>query len=621
MKIVKLIIFTLLVTASPLLHAGNDVTFTGTGKQVVEVGERFRIVYEVNADGSHFRAPDFGTLEVLSGPNTSTSSSIQYINGRMSQSYSRTYTFLVQAVQEGEVPVSPAKVVVDGKTYASNPITIKVVKSASGQKGTTRTVTTTRGGNNSTSDGILQDDDVFIKAYIDNKAPYIGEQIIITYKIYTKVPISNISMQKSPSYPGFWSKNLMKDNNHLKQSTQVINGEEYVVADIAKYALFPQKSGELTIEPMKIDCNVQIRVQSKRRKSYDPFDDFFNDPFFNRNVKNVETTLISKPIKINVKPLPQMGKPDSFNGAVGEFSFVSELENDHLKANDALTLKIKISGKGNIELISAPEVKFPPDFETYDPKVKSNIKVNAAGVSGSKAFEYLAIPRASGDFTIGPAEFSYFNPKDGKYHSFTSGELKVTVEKGDQNSQGITYSSSAQEDIRFIGQDIHHIKTGTVILKQKGNFLFASTLYYILMAVPVLLMILFIILWKQQEKRRSNVSLMKNRKANKIARSRLQKAEKLRKSGDEKAFYDELAQALWGYIADKFNIPKSNLSLDTVKETLHAKDVDDHVTSNFVNTLHNIDFARFAPGDSGGKMETVYQEAMNAIMQAEKQLK
>ena len=609
-----------MATASPLLHAGNDVTFTGTGKQVVSVGERFRIVYEVNADGSHFRSPDFGTLEVLSGPNTSTSSSVQYINGKMSQSYSKTYTFIVQALQEGEVTVSPAKVTVDGEVYTSNPITIKVVKSAPGQKGTTRTATSSQDGN-STSEGILQDDDVYIKAYINKRDPYIGEQVIITYKIYTRVPISNISMQKSPSYPGFWSKNLMKDNNQLKQSTQVINGEEYVVADIAKYALFPQKSGELTIEPMKIDCNAQIRVQSKRHKSYDPFEDFFNDPFFNRNVKNVETTLISKPIRINVKPLPQMDKPDSFNGAVGEFNFVSELENDHLKANDALTLKIKINGKGNIELISAPDVKFPPDFETYDPKVKSNIKVNSAGVSGSKTFEYLAIPRASGDFTIGPAEFSYFNPKDGKYHSFTSGELHVTVEKGDQNSQGVTYSSSAQEDIQFIGQDIRHIKTGAVLLKQKGEFLFASTLYYVLMALPLLLMILFIIVWKQQEKRRSNVSLMKNRKANKIARSRLQKAEKLRKSGDEKAFYDELAQALWGYIADKFNIPGSNLSLDTVKETLRSKNVDDQVTDNFINTLHNIDFARFAPGDSGGKMETVYQEAMNAIMQAEKQLK
>jgi len=617
MKLIKVIILSLFVGLSPFIRADEDIKFIGTGKQVVEVGERFRIVYEVNADGSSFRSPDFGDLQVLSGPNTSTNSSIQYINGRMTQSYSKTYSFIVQATQEGEVTVAPASVKVDGKTYKSNSITIKVVRSNAAQSNTA----TQSSGQNRSSGNVLQDDDVYIKSYISNRNPYLGEQIIITYKIYTKVPVSNLSMDKSPSYPGFWSKNLMEDNNKFKQSTQVINGEEYIVADIAKYALFPQKSGELTIEPVRMNCVVQIRVQSDKRRSSDPFESFFNDPFFNRNVKNVETVLASEPIKLNVKPLPQLGKPENFNGAVGEFTFMSELDNDQLTTNDALTLKVKISGKGNIELVSAPEVKFPSDFETYDPKVRSNIKVSAAGISGNKTFEYLAIPRAAGDFSIGEVAFSYFNPKEGKYHTFSSGELTVSVAKGDNSSPGVTYSSSAQEDIRFIGQDIHHIKTGMFLLKEKGDFLFASTLYYILMALPLLLLVLFIIVWKQQEKRRSNVSLMKNRKANKIARMRLQKAAKLRKENDEKAFYDELAQALWGYIADKFNIPKSNLSVDTVKETLRAQHVDEQVTDNFVNTLHNIDFARFAPGDSGGKMENVYNEAMNAIMQAEKQLR
>ncbi len=617
MKLIKLIILSLFIGLSLLTRAGEDVNFIGTGKQVVEVGERFRIVYEVNADGSSFRSPDFDNLQVLSGPNTSTSSSVQYVNGRMTKSYSKTYSFIVQATQEGEITVSPASVKVDGKTYTSNSITINVIKSSSGQKGTT----TKSSGQNRSSGDALQDDDVYIKSYISSRNTYLGEQIIITYKIYTKVPVSNLSMEKSPSYPGFWSKNLMEDNNKFKQSTQTINGEEYIVADIAKYALFPQKSGELTIDPVKMNCVVQIRLQSDRRRSSDPFESFFNDPFFNRNVKNVETVLASKPIKLNVKPLPQMGKPDNFNGAVGDFTFRSELDNDQLTTNDALTVKVKISGKGNIELVSAPEVKFPSDFETYDPKVRSNIKVSSSGVSGSKTFEYLAIPRAAGDFSIDPVAFSYFNPKEGKYHSFSSGELTVSVAKGDNTSPGVTYSSSAQEDIRFIGQDIHHIKTASLPLKEKGGFLFASTLYYILMVLPLLLLLLFIVVWKQQEKRRSNVSLMKNRKANKIARMRLQKAAKLKKENDEKAFYDELAQALWGYIADKFNIPKSNLSVDTVKEALLDQKVDEQVTANFVNTLHNIDFARFAPGDSGGKMENVYNEAMNAIMQAEKQLR
>jgi hypothetical protein len=616
MKTVKLNILLIIVLLSNVLLADDNISLTGSAKQVVTTGERFQVVYEVNAEGRNFNAPSFGNLQVLSGPNTSTSSSVQYINGNMTQSFTMTYTFIVQAVQEGDVTISPASVTVNGKKYNSNPVNIKVIKSSAAQQGTKPN--TDQAGS---SEGVLQDDDVYIKAFLDNNSPYLGEQLIITYKIYTKVPITNLGMQKSPSYPGFWSKNLMEDNSKFRQSTQVINGEEYIVADIAKYALFPQKSGILTIESVEMECNAQLRVQSSKRRSNDPFESFFNDPFFNRNVKNVKTTLTSKPIKINVKPLPQQGKPESFKGAVGEFTFKSEIDKNDLSANDALTLNVSISGRGNIELITSPEVHFPPDFETYEPKIKSNIQSTLSGISGSKSFEYLAIPRASGDFKIDPVKFSYFNPKDGKYYTFSSGELKISVEKGDQNSGDITYSSSAQEDIRFIGQDIHHIKTGNFELKKRGSFLFASATYFIIIILPVLLLILIIIWWKWQEKRKSNVGLMKTRKANKIARERLKKAEKLKKANDEKAFYDEIAQALWGYIADKFNIKKSNLSIDKVRESLHKKNVAVEVIDSFINTLNNIDFARFAPGDSGGKMENVYNEAIDAIMQAEKQLK
>ncbi|MEE4258121.1 MAG: BatD family protein [Bacteroidales bacterium] len=616
MRAVKLYILLIALLLSNALVADEDVRFTGSAKQLVESGERFQVVYEVNAEGRNFTSPNFGNLQVLTGPNTSTSSSVQYINGKMTQSYSLTFTFIVQATQEGDVTISHATVTVDGKKYASNTIKIKVVNAAGAQQGNT--------GNNSQSDaanGVLQDDDVYIKAYMDNTNPYLGEQIIVSYKIFTKVPITNLGMQKSPSYPGFWSKNLMEDNSKFKQSTQVIDGEEYIVADIAKYALFPQKSGELTIESVEMECTAQLRMQSNRKRTNDPFESFFNDPFFNRNVKNVKTTLASKPIKINVKPLPQQGKPDSFKGAVGDFSFKSEIDKSNLTANDALTLNVTISGRGNVELVTAPIIQFPPDFETYEPKVKSNIQSNLSGISGSKSFEYLAIPRNPGDFKIDPVKFSYFNPKDGKYYSFSSGELEVSVEKGDQNSGGITYSSSAQEDIRFIGRDIHHIKTGIFDLKQKGTFLFASSTFYIFIGLPVALLIIFIVLWKRQEKRKHNTGLMKTRKANKIARERLKKAEKLKKANDEKAFYDEIAQALWGYIADKFNIKKSNLSINKVRESLEAKSVNTDVIDRFINTLNNIDFARFAPGDSGGKMENVYNEAIDAITQAEKELK
>jgi len=600
------------------LFADDEIKLTGSTKPVVEVGERFQVVYEVNGEGRNFVSPMFGNLQVLSGPNTSTSSSIQIINGNMQQSYSMTYTFIVSASKEGEVTIGPASVKVDGKKYTSNTIHVQVVK-ASGSQPTGQQGNNPR--NSGTDNGVLQDDDLYIKAFVSTTDPYLGEQVIVTYRLYTRVPIANLSMKKASSFNGFWSKSLTDNSQQLQQSRQVINGKEYTVADIGRYAVFPQKTGKLTIEPAELECVAQVRTQQQRRRSNDPFEDFFNDPFFNRNIRNVETTLKSDPLTINVKLLPEQGKPADFNGAVGDFSFQSALDKDHLTTNDALTLTLSISGKGNLELVNLPKPKFPTDFETYDPKVTSNINTTSSGISGSKKFEYLAIPRTNGDFTISPITFSFFNPNEKKYHSYSTGELKIHVDKGNQSGSGITYSSSAQEDIKFIGKDIRHIKTGRSKLKPLGIYLFHSTLYYILIVLPVIIMILFIIFWKQQEKRKSNVSLMKTRKANKVARSRLQKADKFRKEQNDKAFYDEIAQALWGYISDKFNIKQAGLSIDTVKDTLTKKGADEQVVDNFVNTLNNIEFARFAPGDASGKMESVYNEALNVITKAEKTLK
>lgn len=601
----------------------QDVSFTASSKPVVSVGERFQITFEVNADGRNFKSPDFGSLTVLSGPNTSTSSSIQIINGKMEQNYTKTFSFIVQANGEGEVTVSPASVIVDGKKYTSNSLKIKVVKGSvpatSSQGGGNKSNAATSRSSGNT--GTLQDDDVYIKASVSNTNPFIGQQVIVTYTLYTRVPISNLMLNKAPSFTGFWSKSLTDNNSQLKQRKQIINGQEYTVAEITRYAVFPQKTGVLTIDPAEMQCVAQIRINTHRKRSNDPFEDFFNDPFFNRNVRNVETTLRSKPIKIKVKPLPEKGKPENFSGAVGDFTFKSTIDRDKLKANEALTLTFTVIGKGNLELLDLPSPEFPSDFETYDPKISSNIKTRKSGISGSKKFEYLAIPRTPGDFMIKPVTFTFFNPAEKKYYSYSSGEFKIHVEKGDKNATSVTYSSSAQEDIKFIGQDIRHIKSGPFDLKPANVFFFESNLFYILLALPVVLLILVIILWKRQEKRMSNVSMMKTRKANKVARTRLQKAEKFRKEGKEKEFYDEIAQALWGYIADKFNIPQANLSIETVKETLTGKGAEEKIVDNFVNTLNNIEFARFAPGEKSGKMDTVYKEALNAISQAEKGLK
>lgn len=610
----RILILILIITSGLFVEANDQIRFVGTAKQIAKVGERFRIVYEINQEARGFQSPNFGSLRVLSGPSTSSNSSIQYVNGKMSQNYSMTYTYVVQATKEGDVVVTPATATVDRTTVKSNSLKIKVVTAAAKQG------STSQNNNQSSQSGILQDDDVYIKAVVSNKSPYIGQQVILTYKIYTKVPVSNLMVKKLSSFQGFWSKSLMDNKRQYQQTTEIINGEEYIVAEINKFAIFPQKTGKLIIDPTEMECTVQLRVKGKSRRG-DPFEDFFNDPFFNRNVKNINTLIKSNPITINVKPLPQQGKPDGFNGAVGNYRLSSRIDRTSLTANDALTLTYTISGKGNLELIDLPHVNFPVDFESFDPKVTTNIKTSGSGISGKKKFEYLAIPRNGGEFEIKPITLSYFNPSDKRYHSLSSEKYDIHVEKGKMSSGGISYSSSAQEDIRFIGEDIRHTKTLPFDFRKQGEFLFLSNTFFTLLMLPVILMIIIIIVVTQLVKRKSNVGLMKNRKANKIAKSKLKAAEKYMNTGDEKAYYDEIAQALWGYIADKFSLKQGELSIETVAGILKKKNVEDVVTESFINTLNNIEFARFAPGDSSGKMESIYNESVIAIMQAEKALK
>lgn len=597
----------------------DDIVLKADTKSEVFVGERFRITYEINADASRFNPPSFGKFHKLSGPNTSQSSSIQIINGNYKKTFQLTYTFIVTASEEGDFEIGPASAVVNSKTYTSNKLKIKVVKRANNNN---PSASRPAGSGSTVSDGNIKDDDIFLRTTVSKTNPYQGEQIILSTKIYTKVGVSNLNMDKSPSFEGFWNKDLMDDKNRLKQSSEVLNGVEYIVAEISRYALFPQKSGKLIIDPIELNCVAQIQVQNKRRRSRDPFDDFFNDPFFNRNTKNVEVTLKSQKLLINVKPLPQQGKPDSFTGAVGKFSFTSTLDNDTISTNDALNLNLKLSGVGNLELVFPPKIKFPTDFESYDPKVNNRIRTSASGVSGSRTMEYLAIARNPGDFTIGPLEFSYFDVSQAKYKTIKSGPYNIHVTKGSgSSSSGISYSSSAQEDIKYIGKDIHHIKQGDIQLFEINKFFFGTTMYYVLVILPLLILIVIILLIKNERKKRGNTSLMKTKKANKIARMRLAKAEKLLSENNDTEFYNELALAIWGYLADKFLIQQADLSIEKVSEILRAKKVNNDINDGFINILNSIEFARFAPGDGISKMKSLYEDSLNTITLAEKALK
>ena len=615
-RILKILLMLATLVAVTAELIAQDIEFTGATKNNVQVGEQFRAVYTVNQQVDRFEGPEFEGFNVLSGPNQSTNQSYQFVNGKVSQSYQLTFTYYLQATKEGNFNIGSAKVSAGGKTYQSNSLTIIVSQSSSAQspapQGNQRAAQANQGN--------ASKDDIFIKASVDRSKPFQGEQVILTYRIYTTVPISQINISKISSFPGFWSKSLLNDNDPLKQSKEVINGKEYVVADLRKIALYAQRSGEIRIEPMELECVAQVKVENSQ--SRDPFfDSFFNDPIFNRNFQNVQLKVESNPLTVDVTPLPAEGKSLDFGGAVGSFTLSSEIDRTELKANEPITLKVIINGKGNLELIEALPLSFPPDFETYDPKITNNLIKNSSGISGSRTFEYLIIPRNSGEFQIKPVEFSFFDPAKQSYTTLSTPRYNIKVNKGDDEPSGITYSGVSQKNIQFIGTDIRHIKTGHIKLQRINSFFIASSSFILWLIIPGLLFIATIILWSKNKKRSGNIALVRNRKANKVARINLKKAGEYLGNKTTEAFFEEISRALWGYISNKFNIPLSDLSIDSVHQRLADKSISEESVSHFTAVLENCEYARFAPGDKSEKMQGIFDEALEVISKIEQELK
>lgn len=608
-------ILVLILGFSGVINAA-DVDFKVSAPGQVSLGERFRLTYQINADVDDFTPPQFENFQILSGPNRGQNSSIQIINGKVTQNITITYTYILAASAEGEFTIPPAKAKIKGKDYQSKPKTIRVAKASQNQA---------PGNNNQqqSSQSGIKPDDVYIKAIINKSNLYLGEEAVVTYRIYTKIPISNLSIDKLSSFNGFWSIDLLDNDGNLQQRREIINGEEYIVADLKKAAIYPQKSGELEIEPLKLSCVAQVQTSRKRVSSNDPFfDSFFNDPFFSNNYRNVELNLKSNILKLNVRNLPAEGKPNFFNGAVGQYSLGSNVDSKEVNANEAITLKYTISGKGNVDLLPDLNVEFPPDFEVYDPKISTKTRKNSSGISGYKTFEYTIIPRSAGEYEIPSVQFSYFDPKQKKYNEVNSDSYKILVNRSTStNNQNVTYAGSSQEDIKYIGEDIRYIFLMPFELEPFEHFFFGSSLFFILLIIPLIIAALIIIIYRSEKKRRGNTSLMKNKNATKVAKKRLKKAHEFLKSKSETDFYNETSQALWGYVSDKFNIPLSELSSDTVSDKLSKKGVKQEIIFDFVETLNNCEFARFAPGDQGTMMEKVYQQGINIISEIEDQLK
>lgn len=596
------IILSLLLLSTWIVRADEPVRFTASAPSTVILDKPFQLVYSVNATGRDLRVPEINGFDVLAGPFESHSSSMQIINGKSSSSVSVSYTYTLQAQKTGTFTIPSASITVAGQKYTSTGVSIKVLPAdaSTSAKG--------KAGQSSGSESqAISNDNVFIRTSVSNANAYEQEAILVTYKLYTLVDVVQCINKKMPDFNGF-----MKQDIELTQNKQFSyensNGKNYGTVVLYQVLLYPQRSGLVEIE--KANFEAVIRVQN-RTSARSIFDDFFD------SYTNVSKSITASGLKINVKTLPA-NKPTSFNGTVGRFTLNSSITTDQVKANDAVTIKVNIAGTGNMKLIKNPDIKFPDGFEVYDPKVSNNFKTTNSGITGTKTIEYLFIPRHSGDFEIPSGEFTYFDIQDKTYKTLQTPTFKLKVLKGD-GGEGTTVVGNYvdKEDVKQLGKDIRFIQTEDFDLSKEEKPLFGTLNAWLMYLTPLLISLILFGFFRKQAKENANLNLMRNRKANKIARKRLKLAQKLLSEGNKDKFYEEVLKAVWTYLSDKLSISVSELTKEKVESELTSQQVNAVVVSQFIKILNTCEFARYAPNSGQQEMGNLYDETIEAISQLE----
>ncbi|WP_337420287.1 BatD family protein [Phocaeicola sp.] len=606
----KVIFFLLLILTTVHAWADNKATLTADAPDVVVSGDQFRLTFTVNTQKvKDFRAPSITKgFDVLMGPSRSQQSSTQIINGKVSSSSSITYTYILMAGDAGTYTIPAASIEANGEKIFSNAVTIKVLppdQSASGSKGSQKS--SAQSGNQAAS-GRITSNDLFITATASKTTVHEQEAILLTYKVYTLVNLRQL-FGKMPDLKGFHTQEIELPQQKTF-SLEHYKGRNYNTTVWSQYVLFPQQTGKLEIPSITFEGVVAIQTVSD-----DPFDAFFNGGGY----QEVKKKIVTPKLTINVQPLP--AKPANFSGGVGEFTLASSINAKDVKTNDAVTIKLTISGSGNMKLISTPEVKFPEDFEVYDPKVTNNFEASRAGLSGTQTIEYLAIPRHAGNFTIPPVEFTYFDLKSNSYKTLKTEAYNINVAKGQGNADQVIADFTNKENVKVLGQDIRFIKLGDTKLMPKGDVFFGTVGYYLWYIIPFVLFVGLVVFFRKQAAENANVAKVKTKKANKVATKRMKLAGKLLAENRKNEFYDEVLKALWGYISDKLSIPVSQLSKDNIEAELAKYGVADDVIKDFINALNECEFARYAPGDENEAMDKVYTTSVEAISKMENSIK
>jgi len=606
----KLVLFSFLLLSFQAVWADEPVRFTASAPATVIIDRPFQLVFTVNATGKDLRTSDFNNFEVLAGPFESRSSSYQIVNGKASSSVSVSYTYTLQATKTGSFTIPSASIVVDGKKYNSNGLSIKVLpaddnaQSKSGKEEQQQQRSAARQG--------ISNENVFIKAQVSKSSVYEQEPVLVTYKLYTLLDVIQCANKKMPDFKGFM-KNEIELSQNKQFSYENFNGKNYGTVVLYQVLLYPQQAGELKIDKAVFDAVIRMQNRQQVRSI---FDDFFD------SYTNVQKTISTPGAVIKVLPLPA-GKPANFNGTVGSLSLTSSLSSENVKANDAVTLKVVISGSGNMKLIQNPDIKFPAGFEVYDPKVNNNFKTNTSGISGTKIIEYMFIPRHGGDYQIPSAEISYFDIKERKYKTLRTPVYNLKVKKGtgENATANVVSGYVAKEDLKQLGNDIRFIVTNPFEVEKEQPSFFGTTLSWMGYIVPFLISFILFLIFRKQSIENSNLDFIRNKKANKMAQKRLKLAAGLLRDGKKDLFYEEVMKAVWNYLSDKLSIPVASLNKDNVSSELEIRGVEPELIRTFIEILNTCEFARFAPNTGQQEMGNLYEMSIQTISELENKMR
>lgn len=608
----RFLLTSVLMVATVFALFADEVSFVASAPKSVVVNQQFRLSYKVNrAKVKEPSIADIPGFAILSGPNRSTQQSYyQDANGNVEASNSVTFTYILMAEKEGEFTLPAATVTVDGEKVSSNTVKVKVLpedkNSASSQGGSRRE----KVDRNSSSTKIAEDE-LFVRATLNKTKVFEQEAVLLTYKVYSLVNLTNLS-NPTPDLKGFHIQEV--DLPRDKQfELDRYNDRNYHSIVWRQFVLFPQQSGKIEIPSLEFEGVVAVQT----RRNMDPFELMFNG---GPSYVEVKKKLKSNALTLNVESLPA-GRPAAFSGGVGKFSISSTISNTELKTNEETTLKVVIKGAGNMKLIGAPQIEFPSEFEVYDPVINNKYSLKTNGFSGEKVFEYLITPRSSGTYTLPAAKFSYFDTATGSYKTIEGESYTVEVEKDKEAATAVASAYVGKERSKILGTDIRHIKLGGSELYKGSNTFFASTLYYMFFIVPLAMFVICILVYRKKVAENANVSLVRTKKANKLAVKRLKIAKHLLKENKKNEFYDEILKTLWGYMSDKLCIPVSQLSKENVASELAGKGVDDTLVNELHDLLNDCEFARYAPGDAATAMDKTYSKSIDIISKMENSIK